>query len=71
MKITLVRHGEPNYAIDSLTPKGFREAELLADRLCRMDVRDFYVSPLGRAQDTARPTLTRLNRTAETLRTEE
>ena len=31
MKITLVRHGEPNYAIDSLTPKGFREAELLAD----------------------------------------
>ncbi len=67
MKITLVRHGEPNYAIDSLTPKGFREAELLADRLCRMDVRDFYVSPLGRAQDTARPTLTRLNRTAETL----
>lgn len=67
MKITLVRHGEPNYAIDSLTPKGFREAELLADRLCQMDVRDFYVSPLGRAQDTARPTLTRLNRTAETL----
>ena len=53
MEITLVRHGEPNYAIDSLTPKGFREAELLADRLCRMDVRDFYVSPLGRAQDTA------------------
>ena len=51
MKITLVRHGEPNYAIDSLTPKGFREAELLADRLCRMDVRDFYVSPLRTPPD--------------------
>ena len=67
MKIVIVRHGEPNYEIDSLTPKGWREADLLADRLCRAPADAYYVSPLGRAQDTARATLTRLNRQAETL----
>ena len=51
MRILLVRHAEPDYARDSLTPKGRREAELLSRRLCRLDVKAFYVSPLGRAQD--------------------
>ena len=67
MKLLIIRHGEPDYSIDSLTKKGFREAELLSEKLASMDIRDFYVSPLGRAQDTARPTLKRLGRTAETL----
>ena len=30
MKIIFIRHGEPNYEIDSLTEKGWREAELLS-----------------------------------------
>lgn len=67
MRILLVRHAEPDYARDSLTPKGRREAELLSRRLCRLDVKAFYTSPLGRARDTAAYTLTKLNRTAETL----
>lgn len=67
MRILIVRHGDPDYEKDSLTPKGFREAELLAERLCKLDVKAFYCSPLGRAQDTARPTLQRLGRSAETL----
>lgn len=67
MKIVIVRHGEPNYEIDSLTPKGWREADLLADRLCRTPADAYYVSPLGRAKDTARATLTRLGREAEEL----
>lgn len=67
MKLLIIRHGEPDYAIDSLTPKGWREAESLADRLCKLDIRAFYVSPLGRAQATAKPTLQRLDREAETL----
>lgn len=67
MKLLIIRHGEPDYSIDSLTEKGWREAELLADRLVKLDIRDFYVSPLGRARDTAKPTLTRLNREAEVL----
>ncbi|WP_346026813.1 histidine phosphatase family protein [Beduinella massiliensis] len=67
MKILIIRHAEPDYARDSLTEKGFREAELLSARLCRMSIRDFFVSPLGRAQATAAPTLARLGREAEVL----
>lgn len=62
MKILIVRHGDPDYSIDSLTEKGWREAELLGERLSRLNIRDFYASPLGRAQDTAKPTLKRLGR---------
>lgn len=64
MKILIIRHGDPDYEHDSLTPKGWREAGLLADRLCKIDIKDFYVSPLGRAKDTASCTLKKLNRTA-------
>ncbi len=67
MKLLIVRHGEPDYAVDSLTEKGWREAELLAERLCRLDVDAFYVSPLGRARDTASATLRRLDREARQL----
>ena len=67
MKLLIVRHGDPNYAIDSLTPTGWEEARLVADRIAKLDVKAFYVSPLGRAQDTASLTLQKMNRTAETL----
>ena len=32
MKLIFIRHGEPDYEADSLTEKGWREAELLAKR---------------------------------------
>lgn len=64
MKLLIIRHADPDYTIDSLTPTGWREAELLADRLSNLDAAAFYVSPLGRAKDTASLTLKRLNRTA-------
>jgi len=67
MKLILIRHGEPDYSIDSLTPKGWKEASLLADRLTKMNIRAFYVSPLGRAKDTIHETLIRLGREAEVL----
>ena len=67
MKLLIIRHGEPDYTVDSLTEKGRREAALLADRLCREDIDDFFVSPLGRARDTARPALERLGKRAEVL----
>lgn len=47
MKLLIVRHGDPDYSIDSLTPKGWREAELLKNRLTKLDVAAFYCSPLG------------------------
>lgn len=65
MKILLIRHGDPDYTIDSLTEKGWREAKLLSNRLEKLEIRDFYVSPLGRARATVQPTLEKLNRTAE------
>lgn len=64
MKLIIIRHGDPDYTIDSLTEKGWREAELLADRISRLPVDAFYVSPLGRAKDTASCTLKRMGRTA-------
>ena len=74
MKILIIRHGEPDYTIDSLTEKGWREAEYLSEMLVRQlsdSGRDgdtyFYMSPYGRAQDTASRTLQKLGREAEVL----
>lgn len=57
MNIYIVRHAEPDYTIDSLTEKGWREAELLSRRLVKITPAYYYVSPLGRARDTASLTL--------------
>ena len=66
MRIVFIRHAEPDYSIDSLTEKGWREAKLLAKRVSRWDVDRFYCSPLGRAKDTASCTLKLMNREATT-----
>lgn len=67
MRIIFVRHGEPDYTNDSLTEKGKREAELLAKRSAHWNVKDIYVSPMGRAKETAAPTLKALNMSAEEI----
>ena len=64
MRLLLIRHGDPDYVLDSLTPTGFREAEMLSERIAPMDVAEYYVSPLGRAKATAEPTLKKAGRTA-------
>lgn len=64
MRLIIIRHGEPDYEHDSLTEKGWREAALLAARISRLEVKEFYVSPLGRARDTASLTLAKMGRTA-------
>lgn len=64
MRLLIVRHGDPDYSIDSLTEKGWKEAKLLSERLSKMKIDYFYVSPLGRAKDTASFTLKEMNRTA-------
>ena len=64
MKIIFIRHGDPDYEKDSLTDKGFREAELLRKRVEKWNVKDFYCSPLGRAKATAKPFLDSMNREA-------
>lgn len=65
MKLMIVRHADPDYSIDSLTPVGWEEARLLAERMAKLDITDFYVSPLGRARDTASLTLEKMDRKAE------
>ena len=67
MKLVIVRHAEPDYSIDSLTPVGWKEAEILSHRISKMPVKEFYCSPLGRAKDTASFTLEKTGRTAEIL----
>ena len=57
MKLLIVRHAEPDYERDSLTEKGWREAVFLSQRLAQIPTKAYYVSPLGRAKDTAAPTL--------------
>ncbi len=67
MRLILIRHGEPDYSIDSLTEKGWREAAALADRIVTWKVDDFYTSDYGRAIATAKPALERLGREATVL----
>ena len=64
MKLLLIRHGDPDYAVDGLTARGRREAALLAERIAPMDVSEYFVSTMGRALETARPTLEKAGRTA-------
>lgn len=65
MKILIIRHGDPDYSIDSLTEKGWREAELLSEKLKNIPAVGYYCSPLGRAKDTASLTLKKVGKEAE------
>ena len=62
MLLYIIRHGDPIYAPDSLTPKGKLQAEALAKRLALHGIDEIYASPLHRAQMTAQPTADLLNK---------
>ncbi len=51
-----IRHGDPIYNPDSLTPLGERQAEALAKRLAVYGLDKIYASTSNRAQQTAQPT---------------
>ena len=51
-----VRHGDPIYDPDSLTPLGERQAEAVAKRLCLYGIDSIYASSSERAMRTAKPT---------------
>ena len=53
MRIYIIRHADPDYANDTLTPNGHQEAEALAQYLQTQKIDEIYSSPLGRTQDTA------------------
>jgi broad specificity phosphatase PhoE len=67
VEIVLVRHGQPDWepggaAVDDpgLTPHGHAQAGCVAEALAGERFDGFYVSPLCRAQETARPIAERL-----------
>lgn len=64
MRLIFIRHGEPDYSTDLLTEKGVLDAELLSERVAKWDIKDIYVSPQGRAKETAKPSLEKLGREA-------
>lgn len=69
MKLIFIRHGDPDYVNDSLTPKGMREAILLSKRVknWKDDITKIYVSPLGRARKTCEYSLSELGMDATEL----
>ncbi|NLN04420.1 MAG: histidine phosphatase family protein, partial [Clostridiaceae bacterium] len=67
MKLLIIRHGDPDYKNDTLTPKGWIEADLLSKRLEKINISKIYCSPLGRAKDTAKATLKIKNMDMEIL----
>ena len=67
MLLFYVRHGDPIYSPDSLTPLGERQAEAVAKRLALYGVDKVYSSTSMRAQLTAKPTCELLHKTPELL----
>ena len=55
MLLYFIRHGDPCYDPDSLTPLGLRQAEAIGRRLARYGVDRIYASPMCRAMQTAQP----------------
>lgn len=56
MILFYVRHGQPTYNPDQLTPLGRRQAESVAHRLCQFGIDRVFASTSNRAIETARPT---------------
>ena len=56
MLLFYVRHGDPTYNPDSLTPLGQRQAEALSKRFSIYGLDEIYSSPSVRAKQTAQPT---------------
>lgn len=67
MRLIFIRHAEPDYAHNTITEKGWKEARLLAPRVQQWDVTRFYCSPLGRARHTSQPSLEACRRNAVIL----
>ena len=53
MRLLFIRHGDPDYDNDTLTETGRREAQALAAYMPSLHPGTCFVSPLGRAQETA------------------
>ncbi len=55
MLLYIIRHGDPNYEKDCLTPKGILQAEAVGKRIAASKIDRIFSSPMGRARQTAEP----------------
>lgn len=60
MHLYFIRHGDPDYSIDSLTEVGRVQAEKTSEFLSKIPFDMIFCSPLGRAKDTAKYTADKL-----------
>lgn len=67
MLLYYIRHGDPIYDPDSLTPLGHRQAEAVAKRLSLYGVDRIFASTSTRAIQTAQPTCEMLKKDMELL----
>ena len=67
MLLFYLRHGDPTYNPDELTPLGKRQAEALAKRLSVYGLDKIYASTSNRAMQTAQPTCEMLKTEMETV----
>lgn len=67
MLLYYVRHGDPIYNPDSLTPLGHRQAEAVAKRLSQHGIDEIYTSTSTRAMQTSQPTCEILGKEATPL----
>lgn len=61
MRLYLIRHADPDYPNNTITPAGHLEAQALAIRMKKLGLDFIYASPLGRAVHTAQYTADALN----------
>lgn len=52
MRIYLIRHADPDYPNNTITPEGHLEAAALGRRMAKLGLDRIYTSPLGRAIHT-------------------
>ncbi len=62
-----IRHGDPTYKPNELTPLGRRQAETVAKRLALYGVDKIYASTSNRAMETAQPSCELMKTEAELL----
>ena len=67
MRLYIIRHADPDYANDTITELGRRQAEVLGERLERIQLDHLYSSPMGRARATAAATEKRKGMAATVL----
>lgn len=53
MRLYIIRHADPDYEHDTITPAGHLEAQALAQRLAGCGLTHLYTSPITRARLTA------------------